>query len=108
MNTAALTKAAILTAKIEARTSMRKPFGHIFDLSASFTGRAGWCWDANLYPFADAYSLPGGLARTGSSLADEALREMGEEVQVCAQRIAFNCHVVPLDCDIAVASAVIL
>lgn len=41
-------------------------------------------------PYAGDFSLPGGLVETGESLADAALRELREEVQIDARIVAFN------------------
>lgn len=50
-------------------------------------------------PFAGAFSLPGGLVETGEALAEAALRELSEEVDVKARVIAFNRHVESIERD---------
>lgn len=52
-------------------------------------------------PFAGAFSLPGGLVETGETLAETALRELREEVQVEARIIGFNRHVESIERDAA-------
>ena len=44
-------------------------------------------------PFDGVFSLPGGLVETGESLAEAALRELREEVDVEAEIVGFNRHV---------------
>lgn len=50
-------------------------------------------------PFINAFSLPGGLVETGETLAEAALRELREEVDVEARVIAFNRHVESIERD---------
>ena len=44
-------------------------------------------------PFLGLYSLPGGVVEIGETLHEAALRELGEEVGVKAEIVAFNDHV---------------
>ena len=44
-------------------------------------------------PFDGIFSLPGGVVEIGESLADAALRELREEVDVDAEIVAFNRHI---------------
>lgn len=52
-------------------------------------------------PLAGCFSLPGGLVEPGETLAEAALREMHEEVEVEARVIAFNRHVEVIERDAA-------
>jgi 8-oxo-dGTP diphosphatase len=44
-------------------------------------------------PLKGLYSLPGGVVEIGETLREAALRELGEEVGVKAEIVAFNDHV---------------
>ena len=50
-------------------------------------------------PLIGRYSLPGGLVEPGERLADAALREMREEVDVEARIVGFNQHVEVIERD---------
>ncbi len=50
-------------------------------------------------PLSGLYSLPGGVVELGETLRETALRELGEEVGVVAEIIAFVDHVEPIQFD---------
>ena len=50
-------------------------------------------------PFAGAFSLPGGLVELGETLAEAALRELREEVDVEARIVGFNRHLEAIEHD---------
>jgi 8-oxo-dGTP diphosphatase len=52
-------------------------------------------------PMAGRFTLPGGLVEPGETIAEAALREMREEVDVDARIIGFNQHVEIIERDAA-------
>ena len=52
-------------------------------------------------PFDGIFSLPGGVVETGETLAEAALRELREEVDVEAEIVGFNRHVESVGLDAA-------
>lgn len=92
--------AALSLSEPELAADRRRPARPILAASlAVFRGERVLLAQRARAPLAGLFSLPGGLVEVGETLAEAALRELREEVEVSARVIGFNRHVEVVERD---------